>query len=163
MNYIALTLSLLLVACGFQPVYKQSGVPTELSQRLRAVEVPLLRGSRTEQLFSNRLEDLLNPQSAASPKQYRLDIEFKKEEQPAITQQNRKITRYRVVLSASYALYETGGKTPLTKGKVTARSSYDDLTSEFANYSAETDSEQRTAEELAELLKQRLVGYFGGI
>lgn len=164
MKALAILLALTLAACGFQPVYKRSGAPTELSQQLREVEVPLLKGSRTEQLFSTRLQDLLNPQSAAAPKKYRLDVAFKSEEQPAIIQQDRRITRYRVMLTAQYTLVDlaaAANAAPLAKGKVTTRTSYDDLTSEFANYSARVDSEERAAQELAELLRQRLVGYFG--
>ena len=151
----------LLTACGFHPVYKQSGESTVINEHLKNVEVPLLRGTRAEQIFSTELIDLLDPQSSASAKLYTVELKYKREEQPAVIEQDRTVTRYRLVLKAEYILREILTKKELTKGSVTVRTSYDELTNQFANYSAQTDSEQRAARELAELVRQRLVGYFG--
>ena len=152
---------LLLTACGFQPVYKQSGTSTSLNESLKAIDVMLLRGTRAEQLFSTELADLLDPQAQAATKPYLLELIYKRDEQPAIIQQDRKITRFRITLSANYLLREkTTGKV-LTKGSVAERATYDELANQFANYSAQTDSEERAAKELAEKVRQRLLGYFG--
>lgn len=160
MRYFLAVFCLLLSSCGFHPIYKQSGVPTELDQRLKSVDVVLLRGTRAEQIFSTELADLLDPQSKATAKPYLLELQYKRDEQPAIVQQDRTITRFRIMLTGSYVLKDKASGKVLDKGKATQRVTYDDLTNEFANYSAQTDSEERAARELAEQIRQRLLGYF---
>ncbi len=158
--FLLLPLLCMLSSCGFKPVYKQSGAPTELDQRLKSVDVTLLRGTRAEQIFSSELADLLDPQSKATAKPYLLELQYKRDEQPAIVQQDRTITRFRIILIGSYVLKDKATGKVLNKGSATQRVTYDDLTNEFANYSAQTDSEQRAARELAEQIRQRLLGYF---
>lgn len=163
MRYFCLLSSvfcLLLSSCGFHPFYKQSGVPTALNENLKKIDVSLLRGTRSEQIFSTELADLLDPQSQATAKPYLLELKYKREEQPAIIQQDRTITRYRITLKGSYVLRDKVTGKALNKGEATQRVSYDDLTNEFANYSAQTDSEERAAQELAEQIHERLLGYF---
>lgn len=130
---------------------------------MRGVEVPVLRGNRTEQLFSVTLSDLLDPQLNAKEKPYLLELAFKREEQPAVIQQDRQITRYRIILTTRYVLRDRATGKKLTNGTATIRTSYDDLTSEFANYSAQVDSEERAARELAEQVRGRLLGYFSNL
>lgn len=141
---------LLISGCGFQPVHKKLTA-------VQGVDVPVLKGSRTEQLFSNALDGLLNPSSQNAAKPYRLDLVFKREEVPAIIQQDRTITRYRITLTANYTLKE--GDTEITKGTAKIRTSYDDLASDFGSYSAQVDSEERAAKELAQIVYQRLQGF----
>jgi hypothetical protein len=117
----------------------------------------VLKGSRSEQLFSNQLDELLNPNSQGTAKRYHLDLNFKREEIPAIIQQDRTITRYRITLIASYTLKE--GEKQITKGTAKIRTSYDDLASDFGSYSAQADSEERAAKELAQMVYQRLQGF----
>ena len=124
------------------------------------VDVSLLRGTRAEQIFSTELADLLDPQSKAAAKPYLLELRYKRDEQPAIIQQDRTITRFRIMLKGFYVLRVKATGKVLTKGDVTERVTYDDLTNEFANYSAQTDSEERAARELAEQVRERLLGYF---
>lgn len=148
-----------LAACGFQPVYQKnkSSVHSELMQ----VEVPLMAGDRTEQLFSTTLMDALNPQGKSASQPYQLLVDLKRAHDPAIIQQDREITRYRVKLEARYKLIEKASGKVVFTDIARLRSSYDDLTSEFANYSSEVDAEQRAAVELAETVRQQLISYFG--
>ena len=129
-----------------------------MNAALHAVDVPVLKGNRTEQIFSNTLADLLNPESTEAAKRYQLDLKFKYEEIPAVIQQDRKITRYRITLTANYSLKE--GEAEITKGTVKTRTSYDDLTSEFGSYSAQVDAQERAAQELAQMVYQRLQGFW---
>ena len=99
-------------------------------------------------------------QSKAAAKPYLLELRYKRDEQPAIIQQDRTITRFRIMLKGFYVLRVKATGKVLTKGDVTERVTYDDLTNEFANYSAQTDSEERAARELAEQVRERLLGYF---
>ena len=124
------------------------------------VDVSLLLGTRAEQIFSTELADLLDPQSKAAAKPYLLELKYKRDEQPAIIQQDRTITRFRIMLKGFYVLRVKATGKVLTKGDVTERVTYDDLTNEFANYSAQTGSEERAARELAEQVRERLLGYF---
>lgn len=142
---------ILLTGCGFQPVHQQSSSITQ------SVDVPVLNGSRSEQLFSTTLDELLNPKSQDGAKRYALDLNFKREETPAIIQQDRAITRYRITLVANYTLKE--GDAVITKGNSKLNTSYDDLASDFGSYSAQVDAEERAAKELAQIVYQRLQGF----
>lgn len=151
--FLSSVFCLLISGCGFQPAHQQSA----MREALQAVDVAVLKDSRTEQLFSNQLAELLNPNSQEAPKRYRLDLDFKREEVPAIIQQDRTITRYRVTLIVKYHLKE--GDAEITKGTATIRTSYDDLASDFGSYSAQVDAEERAAKELAQIVYQRLQGF----
>lgn len=148
--FCIIVLSLIVSSCGFQPVHQKS-TTTE------GVSVPVLKGSRTEQIFSIALDELLNASTQDAAKRYSLDLNFKREETPAIIQQDRTITRYRIILTANYTLKQ--GDAEITKGVAKIRTSYDDLASDFGSYSAQADSEERAAKELAQKVYQRLQGF----
>lgn len=156
LSYIVVLLAL--AACGFQPIYQKSkdSVQSELLQ----VEVPIMNTDRTEQLFSSTLADSLNPQSRSSTKPYLFQAVIKKTHDPAIIQQDREITRYRVSLEVKYKLIEKATGKVVLEDVARLRSSYDDLTSEFANYSSQVDAEERAARELAETVRMRLISFF---
>lgn len=155
---IAITM---LASCGFKPVYKKNTAQPSVHQDLIKIEVPLLKGDRTNQLFSTSLMDALDPQSQGQIKTYRLDIQVKRNREPAIIQQDREITRYRVIVEAPFKLIDKATGRVLLSDSIKLRSSYDDLNSEFANYSSQVDAEERAAKELAEMVRQRLITYFG--
>lgn len=157
-TFCALMTLMALAACGFQPVYQKirNSVHTELLQ----VDVPIMNGDRTEQLFSTTLADALNPQSRSALKPYLFQAAVKKVHEPAIIQQDREITRYRVSLEVKYTLIEKETGKVVLKDTAKQRASYDDLTSEFANYSSQVDAEERAARELAETVRMRLITFF---
>lgn len=152
---------LTLASCGFQPVYKKNAAQASVHQDLMKIEVPLLKGDRTDQIFSTSLMDSFDPQSQGQLKLYLLDTKLKRVREPAIIQQDREITRYRVVLEVQIRLIEKATGKVLMSDTIKLRSSYDDLRSEFANYSSQVDAEERAAKELAEMVRQRLITYFG--
>lgn len=148
--FLSSVFCLLISGCGFQPVHQQSATT-------QGVAVPVLKGSRTEQIFSIALDELLNASTQDAAKRYSLDLNFKREETPAIIQQDRAITRYRITLVANYTLKE--GDAVITKGNSKLNTSYDDLASDFGSYSAQVDAEERAAKELAQKVYQRLQGF----
>ena len=142
-----------LSGCGFQPVHQKKPA----GPLYQYVDVPLLTTNHTEQLFSNALADLLDPENDKTARRYNLQLRLTRDEIPIITRQDRAITRYRITLTAFYTLNE--GDKKITDGNAKIRVSYDGLANDFANYSAQVDSEERAAKELAQLVYQRLQGF----
>jgi len=64
------------------------------------------------------------------------------------------------VQTANYKLVELQNNQIADEGSINVKSSYNRTQSEFATFVAEEDSSEKAAEELAQLVKQRLTAYF---
>ena len=151
---------LMVAGCGFRPVYQKNAPVPALGEELQQVEVPILTGSRLEQILTATLADALDPQAQGRLKNYRLEMAVKNLKDPAIIQQDREITRYRVQIIADYRLIDKTTGKRVFKENARIRTTYDDLASEFANYSAQVDAEERAGKELAQIIRQQLMAYF---
>jgi LPS-assembly lipoprotein len=144
---------LLISGCGFQPVQGKHGI----ANHYQSISVPTLTASRTEQIFSNALADLLKPRNEGASSRYALEMKLLREEVPIIVSQNRDITRYRVTLTAHYIIKD--GEKKLAEDDAKVRVSYNVLMNDFANYSSQVDAEERAAKELAQVVYQHLQRY----
>jgi hypothetical protein len=167
--------SFVLAGCGFSPLYAkpdahgsalssvlgredEPDVSSEIGKALASVEITGLPQTRTAQELRMRLEDLLNPRGADYGMHYKLTLELEEDNTPSAIQQNREITRFNVVVSTRYALYD--GDTLLAKGVVRLNGSYDAVDSQYATFIASQDTTHRIAQEVAESLKLRLLAAF---
>jgi len=152
-----LLLSFALCSCSFKPVHAK--LDSGLANTLASVQVSDIRG-REGQLLKYKLTDLLSPDSSSAYPNYRLDIELVTNREDLGIQENLRITRYNIVQTANYKLVALQNNQIADEGAIKVKSSYNRTESEFATFVAEEDSSEKAAEELAQLVKQRLTAYF---
>ena len=159
MSRIVLSILLLsfIASCGFKPVYakENSGAYYELQN----IKIEPVQG-RTGQVLTSKLHDLINPENKYSNSNYNLKIELKRERRDLGIQENLRITRYDVILTAKYALVDNATGQNIDSGVARIKSSFNRTESEFSTYVAEQDAEEKAAEELAEEIRTRLMIFF---
>lgn len=145
---------LLLSACGFTPVYAQHNGQTSIAQ-LQQISIGEVAG-REGQVLRNKLQDLLG----AAGNRYRLDIELGKEKREFGIQQNLRISRYDIVMTANYSLTDNESGKVVLQDIAKTYSSFNRTESEFSTFVAEQDSVEQAAEELAIKINQKLITFF---
>jgi len=149
----------LLGACGFQPIYgRQDGRRPSFDAfaEVAIAEIP----ERIGQLIRNRLLDQVNPYGEPSAARYTLGIVYSRNRLGIAVDRDQTVTRYNLILVASYVLTENASRTTVTRGSTRAVAAFNVVSSEFANIAAERDAEQRTAVTVADDIALRLGAYF---
>ena len=75
-------------------------------------------------------------------------------------QSNSTITRYNLLVTASFVLVDRENDLPIFRGGASAVGSYDAVRSDFATLTAEQDSARRTVREVAEEIRAQLGAFF---
>lgn len=156
----ALTLALLLGACGFHPLYGglNAGMATALSS-IYVEPVP----DRIGYELRNTMIDLLDGRGSASGAAYRLKLALSQSSQGIALQNDATITRYNDTISVTYELTDMAGNV-VTKGTETGLSAYNVLPSAAnANYgtlAAQQDADKRAAQDIAERIRLDLNVFF---
>ncbi len=156
-TYVALTLSL--AACGFTPMLADRGDDGGVTSDFSRVEVASAQ-DRLSQLVRNALLDDLNPYGESTAPQYHLDLVLSEETEGFGFRSDESVTRINYRLEASYRLIDLADGALLTEGTVRSNMAYDVVTSDFANFSADQDARQRTANQIASIIVNRLGLYF---
>jgi LPS-assembly lipoprotein len=147
-------LCLSLMGCGFHPMYASG----QLSPQMASIYVEPIAESTGYEL-RNHLIDLLHSDGDPGGKTYRLKIILTNTNQPVTLQNDATITRYNDTLKASYVLSDDNDK-PIAQGDISSLSSYNVVTSPYATLSAQHDSDQRAADDLAERIQLDLGVFF---
>ncbi len=154
---------LLLVGCGFQPMYSKSGNDAAIS--LAGVYVEKVSGEgRMAQQFRTDLEDKLNPNGKvpANPA-YSLTTSLTSTESAIGIARDGTISRYNLYLDSSYTLKERASEKVIATGSLRQVSSYNNLTNAyFSTYVSKEDAIKRGVTELSENYRQRLAPYLNG-
>lgn len=150
---------LFLAACGFSPVYKSEQFDGKVKAALAATEVAAAGDSRDGQILRTELENLLHPAGASAPK-YRLEVTLETLKEAQAVERTREVTRYKLAVTAHYALSETGGGKKVTAGKSRITGSYDTAASDFATFTVEGDTRARILKETARDIRFQLAGFF---
>lgn len=148
-------------SCGFKPVHAktENNYQNQLVTELSSVQIADISG-REGQLLKYKLADLLNPDSATSYPKYKLEISLSSSTENLGIQENLRVTRYNVSLTADYKLIALENNQIIDQGKTKVKSSYNRTSSEFSTFVADEDSSEKAAEELAQILKQHLTAHF---
>lgn len=154
MKKLALLASvLLLVGCGFQPMYAPG-----LSPQLAAIYVEPV-AERDGYELRNTLIDLLGSNGVMAGKRYRLTIHLNQTSRGVALQNDAAITRYNNTLDAEYTLTDMAGNA-VTTGSQTSLSAYNVVDSSYAALTAERDSSRRAALAIAERIRLDLAAFF---
>lgn len=154
----ASTVAWLLTGCGFRPLYGRRG-SSPAAVELAAIEI----GEVTDRLDQNLRNDLierLTPFGEPARPRYDLFIRTGHSSSALAIQSDRTITRFNLVVNATFVLTDRGSGQPLFRGSARAVGSYDAVRSDFATLTAEQDSERRTVREVAEDIRAQLGAFF---
>jgi LPS-assembly lipoprotein len=156
----AAALGLVLVACGFQPLYgeREHGGDTQAALAdVRVAPIP----DRLGQVIRNHLLDILTPRGTPTEARYRLTVRLRKAKEGLAFEQDESVTRFDVTIAADYELAEIASGETVAKGTARSIASYNVVRSDFANTAAERDAELRLARELSDEIALRLAVALG--
>ncbi len=153
---ITISIVLFISACGFTPVYKTMGENSTNAASLAAVKVESTH-DLIGQFYSNKLTDLLNPSAMQVEPKYRIQTTLRKNKIPFAIQQDRTITRYKLVLEADYKLVNIDDGKIIDEGSLRREGGYDKVDSDYATYVSDEDTTMRIVKELAEDTRIRIL------
>jgi LPS-assembly lipoprotein len=145
--------ALALSACGFQPLYAQQGVVSNLA----AVDVVAPQG-RTGFLLREHLEDALAV-SRTAPPVYRMGLVLAEARYPRGVRIDNVATRYEYVLTANYTLTSVATGAVAKRGRVRVELTYDSADQPYAAISAQQDAQDRAAQEAARRIQLELAAW----
>ena len=144
-----------LSACGFTPLYAESGV----SQPLAGVAVVTPDHSRAGYLLREQLDDELG-RDRGKPAAYRLVTKLSEYRVPLGVRVNNVANRYEVGLTVTWRLEDAASGRTLTQGASTGRVSYDSADAPYGGVAAEQDGENRAANQAAVQIRLTLSRWF---
>lgn len=156
---ISLVFMGLATGCGFQPLYGEQTQNAKVTGRLAATYVMPIDG-REGQFVRNELLDRITPKGIPARATYRLKIKLNKGKQGLAIDQDDSTNRYNLTLTAKYSLFAANGKDIVHKGSAQSIASYNVVTSDFANLSAEQNAQKRSALVLAEKIHRQISVFF---
>lgn len=153
-------LALPLSACGFRPLYAENQNSTGVTNELGNIEV---KGpeSRVGRAIKYDLVDVLAAgHEVGSSAAYRLEFAPSVYEEDIAIQQDADVTRKNLVVVVPFKLIDTASDKLIFKSVSRSRTSYNRVSSEFANITASQDSEKRVSQAIADDMKQQLGIFF---
>lgn len=152
-----ISLSLLLAACGYSPLYKEGG-PSATSSiaQLEQIEIAPMK-DRLGQEMQNRLLDLLG--GTATPN-YTLNITLDAKIEGYGFRPDAAVTQEQVTVTAYVQLTDNRDESVAFTTTITDRTSYDVVLSDFATVTQRDDAKRRLVRELSDQLHRRLALHF---
>ena len=153
----------MLQGCGFTPVYATPEAGGSTASELAAIRINEVgEGSerRIGQILRNELIDRFTAGVGPQPVEYDLVIEISQTASPLQIQTTDTVTRYNLVLSASFILRDAASFQALYQGSAKSTGSYDVVESEYATLVAERDSGREAARDLSNTIANLLSLYF---
>jgi LPS-assembly lipoprotein len=142
-----------LSGCGFQPLYAQQGVVSNLAQ----VDVVAPQG-RTGFLIREHLDDALAKNREVAPA-YRMNLVLGETRYPRGVRIDNVATRYEYILTASYVLSRLPGGEVAKRGTVRVELTYDSADQPYEAIAAQQDAQDRAAQEAARRIQLDLAAW----
>ena len=175
MNYRSLTLllTLLLSACGFQPL-QSTEYRSSLSVDLSAIDInvsapPLdttaTSGSSTVtsvprrygELLKAEIKDRVNPMNTTAKKLYTLDINYSESDVSMFVRPDGTASRGNMIYNSGYRLTRISDHKVVASGTLHSVSSYNTSpTADYASYVSIEDARKRAVLDLAQIYQMRL-------
>jgi LPS-assembly lipoprotein len=140
--------------CGFTPLYAAPGVAPKLS----SIEVARPDG-RTGFLMGQYLDDDFAKDRGEAPA-YRLVLKTRETRIPRGIRVNNVASRYELQLATTYTLVDLKTRAPAATGLVQVSVSYDSADQPYAGIAAESEGQQRAAEQTAQRIRLELASFF---
>lgn len=151
----------LTAACGFRPLYaERNGQGASIAGELAAIDVAPIDDPIGVELRNQILTNLA-PSNNDTPARYRLAIQVTRSKVPLITEEDSQISRFDLVLIASYELVAKDTGTVLDDGSVRSATSYNIVeAADFASLVAEQSAGKQAAREASREIVTRISLYF---
>lgn len=153
-NLSLLVCTLLLISCGFTPVYKQGAQRENLS----AVEI-ITPQTKEGQWLRTALEDVLFPQGQTQVR-YRLNPNFSITSEQLSIETDGTTRRYRLLGTANIALIDIASGKVIYTSPVHRFSSYHISQGNYSTYIAQQDATHQLIKAIAEEIRLRIISYF---
>ncbi len=154
-----LAFSLLLSACGFEPVHGRHAQDHYSAVGLERVAVSVEGDQRLSQLLEAELADQLNPDYVRAPKDYTLSISITETLAGVFINPDGTSSRNNVNFDTTYILTKEGEQNPHDQGVISRVSSYNiSERADYATFVAQQDARKRAVLELARAYKFKLAG-----
>jgi LPS-assembly lipoprotein len=145
-----------LSACGFTPLYG----PQSVTKGLSTIEVVAPPG-RAGYLLREKLDDALGRDVGILPS-HRLIYTVSEQRYPRGVRVDNVANRYELSLTASWALMDSKTGKSVRTGTTTAAVTYDSADQPYASITAQEDSQERAAAELARRIQLDLATWLAG-
>ncbi len=157
-SLVLLATAVLLMGCGFRPLYG-SGDAAQTASQLAAIQVRPIE-NRIGQILHNHLLDLLTPRGQPRRPKYVLDVRLKETIARLGVEKSELATRANLRIRAKFLLLSPGGG-PLFNGQSVTISSFNILGSDdLATLVAEKDARARAVRQISGDLRRRIAAYF---
>jgi LPS-assembly lipoprotein len=145
--------------CGFRPLYGKTVPDKNVPADFSAVAIAPIP-DRVGQELRNYLLDMLTPRGRPRDPVYTLKVRLDEKINDLAIDSSGLATRANLRLDANYALVKDGSGESVVKGTSLAVSSYNLVTADFSNLTAENDARSRAALQIARQIRARLGAYF---
>jgi LPS-assembly lipoprotein len=159
---LLLSASILLSACGFQPLYGGNGTSRTPADELAAVRIDPLP-DRIGQQMHNLLRDRLNPRGQPENPAYVLRVTIGETREELGVRKDETATRANLILSAKIVLHDAESSDVLLDSNLRSINSYNIVTNQFATTVSEKNARDRALRELSEDIRARLAIYFSQV
>jgi LPS-assembly lipoprotein len=152
-------MALCLGACGFHPLYGDSGATAQTAGKLAMIYVDPIPDSKLGYELRNELIDLFDASGDPSKNVYRLRVTVGTKSEGVAIQNDAAITRYNDTLTVTYSLSDAKGQV-ITRGTETGLSAYNVVTSPYATLVAQQSADKNAAVDIAYRIRTDLAVYF---
>lgn len=153
--------SLGLSACGFTPLYSTGG-DSRVSEGLRSIEVGAINAEpEIARQVSRELKTLLPEPSGGQPG-YTFSISLRENRAATVVRRSAATTRFDYTLSGTYTLTDRTSGEVVHRQKVSAKTSYGVVSSQYASLVGREDAVRRAAVEIARRLEADMALFFAG-
>jgi LPS-assembly lipoprotein len=149
MRVLIASLTLLLAACGFQPMYSPGG-----GSAIGPVQINEIEG-KAGHVLRTELSRILAVENGASPPSH-LEITLSEQVTPLGIRIDESATRAELRLIANYVLTPPGQGAQVVRGSVVTVVNYDIPTAAFGEIAAQDDARERAAETMAQRFRAEL-------
>lgn len=156
LSAVVVALTMVLSACGFTPLYG----PQSVTKGLSAIEVVAPSG-RAGYLLREKLDDAFG-RDVSVPPSHRLTYTVSENRYPRGVRVDNVANRYELNLTANWSLIDIKTGKPVRTGATTAAVTYDSADQPYASITAQEDSQERAATELARRIQLELATWLAG-
>ena len=151
-------ISILLIGCGFSPVYVKNNTSL-FNSELRFVKIDPIP-DRVGQQLRNELIKILQSNSAASPIKYNLKTTISISNQGLAIKKSELATRSNLIFTSNFILIEKESQKILTAGKSRIITSYNILDQVYATKVAEQNAQTRAISETSRDIAAKISVFF---
>ncbi|MBM3549405.1 MAG: hypothetical protein FJX54_20905 [Alphaproteobacteria bacterium] len=160
MRVAVIALSLLLAACGFEPMYgERGGAPSPATQAMAETRIALIP-DRIGQELRNQLLDRLTPLGPPARPRYELVVSVSERLDNLGIARDDSATFGRLTVTATFTLRDIAGGRPVYAGQSKWTNGFTKVSSHFANLANEADARSRALREIGEDIRQQIGVHF---